>query len=256
VLALRHGEIAAVLGTHTFGVPPPVAEQKRWQELCREHGIPLVVDAAAGFGAEDDTGARTGHSEAAHVFSFHATKPFGIGEGGAIATLDDDLLARCNSIREFGFGKDKLATSVGINAKLDELHAATALALPDRYGDVLRRRREIVERYREALEPHGFALQSGHEGGTWQAAYLVAPDAATRSAVVAAASAASVGVRTSYYDTPLHRHPVFAGAEAHGDLAVTDDLAARALALPMANDLGGDDVERVIDVVLSGRRSA
>ena len=46
----EHAEVAAVLGTHTFGLPPSAAVQQRWREISREHGVPLVIDAAAGFG--------------------------------------------------------------------------------------------------------------------------------------------------------------------------------------------------------------
>jgi dTDP-4-amino-4,6-dideoxygalactose transaminase len=253
VLARRGAEVAAVLGTHTFGLPPAVAVQQRWQELCREQGVPLVVDAAAGFGAVDDTGTRTGRDRVAHVFSFHATKTFGIGEGGLVTTLDEDLLERVDALHAFGFASGRIATHAGINAKMDELHAASALAVLDGFDTVLRRRRDIAASYREHLEPHGFAFQTGSEGGTWQAGYVAAPDAATRDAVLAAAAGAQVGV-AAYYDRPVHRHPAYADAPVHGSMTVTDDLATRALALPMANDLSDEDRERVVRVVIDAAK--
>lgn len=231
VLGRRHAELAAVLGTHTFGLPPSTEVQRRWRESCSEHGVPLVVDAAAGFGAVDDTGTLTGRDQVAHVFSFHATKTFGIGEGGLVTTLDEDLRERIDALHSFGFARGRLATHAGTNAKMDELHAATALVVLDGYGDVLGRRRDIASFYREQLEPHGFAFQTGNAGGTWQAGYVSAPDAATRTAVLAAAAEESVGVG-AYYDRPVHRHPAYEDAPVHGSMAVTDDLAARALALP------------------------
>ena len=253
VLAQRSDEIAAVLGTHTFGLPPTAAVQRRWQELCRSHGVPLVIDAAAGFGAVDDTGTRTGRSPVPHVYSFHATKSFAIGEGGLVTTLDEDLLERIEALHHFGFSSGRIATYAGGNAKMDELHAASALAVLDRYDEVLRCRRAVVAFYREQLEPHGFAFQKGASGGTWQAGYLVSPDAATTAAVLAAGKQGSVGI-AAYYDRPVHRHPAYADAPVHGSLATTDDLAARALALPMANDLSQPELERVVSVVIGAAR--
>ena len=249
VLSARHGEIALVLGTHTFGLPPAAAVQQRWHDLCREHGVPLVVDAAAGFGAVDDTGTRTGRDEVPHVFSFHATKTFGIGEGGLVTTLDEELLERVEALHHFGFAEGRLATHAGVNAKMDELHAASALAVLDRYDTVLGRRREIAAFYRDQLEPHGFAFQTGSAGGTWQAGYVAAPDAATRNAVLTVAREGSVGV-AAYYDRPVHEHPAYAADAVHGSLPVTADLATRALALPMANDLSDAECERVVSVVV------
>lgn len=248
----EHGpDVAAVLVTHTFGVPPAEGLQARWAAACAEHGVPLVVDAAAAFGAVDARGVRTGTGADTHVFSFHATKPFGIGEGGLVTTRDDELAGLFDGIRQFGFAEGRLATLPGINAKLDDLHAAVALAVLDDFERVLTARRSVAEHYRLHLEPAGFRFQTGSAGGTWQAGYLQAPDPAVRDALLVAGREHGVGI-TAYYERPLHRHPVFAGAPVHGgELSVTDRLASCALALPMANDLTEDERTRVVDVVLA-----
>ena len=53
---------------------------------------------------------------------------------------------------------------------------------------------------------------------------------------------------------PVHRHPAYADAPVHGSMTVTDDLATRALALPMANDLSDEDRERVVRVVIDAAK--
>lgn len=255
VLAEHDGRIAAVLGTHTFGLPPAAAVQRRWQDICAARDVPLVIDAAAGFGATDDTGARSGRDAVPHVYSFHATKTFAIGEGGLVTTLDDELFRRCDALHAFGFAQGRVATSAGINAKMDELHAASALAALDTFESVLDHRRAVASFYAEQLEPYGFSFQTGRAGGTWQAGYVSAPDADTRAAVLAMAGERSVGV-TAYYDRPAHRHPAYADSPVHGALEVTQDLSSRALALPMANDLSTDEMERVVRVVVDAVRSS
>ena len=250
VLRERGDEIAAVLATTTFGVPPSADTLARWTDLCERRGVPLVVDAAAGFGGHDDEGTRTGCRDAVHVFSFHATKPFGIGEGGMISTWDDAVLEYCEAFRQFGFANSKLAVLPGINSKMDELHAAVALTVLDRYAGILQTRRSIAARYQDELEPLGFVFQAGAQGGTWQAGYLQAPRPELRDAIVAAGAAAEIEIKT-YYDVPLHRHPAYADAPRHGDLPITEHLAAGALSLPMANDLASEQVDRVIDAVSS-----
>ena len=245
------GQVAAVLATHTFGTPPPSGVQQQWMNACRAAGVPLVVDAAAGFGAVDGAGVRSGRSVVPHVYSFHATKSFAIGEGGLVTTTDDDLRTRIDALHSFGIVEGRIARYAGTNAKMDELHAASALAALDTFPDVLARRRAIAVQYRDRLVRHGFSFQTGSEGATWQAGYLTAPDAAVRDAVLAAGRDSGVGV-TAYYERPAHRHPAFSDGPVHGSLAVTDELASRALALPMANDLTDAEVDRVVEIVEEG----
>ncbi len=252
-LAEHGADVAAVLVTHTFGVPPATGLEERWVAACAAHGVPLVVDAAAGFGAVDAGGVRAGTNPGTHVFSFHATKPFGIGEGGLVTTRDAELAGLFDGIRQFGFAQGRLASLPGLNAKLDELHSAVALAVLDDFERVLTARRAVAEHYRLHLEPAGFGFQSGSAGGTWQAGYLQAPSPETRDALLLAGREQGVGI-TANYERPLHRHPAFANGVVHGDLAVTDRLASCALALPMANDLTEDEQARVVDVVLDAAK--
>jgi dTDP-4-amino-4,6-dideoxygalactose transaminase len=72
--------------------------------------------------------------------------------------------------------------------------------------------------------------------------------------VLEEAASRGIGVRT-YYD-PLHEMPAFADCAAAGDLAVTKELSARALSLPMAVDLRRDEIEAIVDMVGAGLRAA
>ena len=161
VLDARGDRVAAVLACSTFGTPPPLELSRAWAALAADAGVPLVVDSAAGFGARDETGAQLGAQGDAEVFSFHATKPFAIGEGGALATSDPDLAAKVRRLANFGFGPTRGVEEPGLNAKLDEWHAAAALAALDGLDAVLAARRERAERIRAALASHGFAFQAG-----------------------------------------------------------------------------------------------
>jgi len=240
--------VAAVLGTSTFGCPPPAATLARWHSLCRAARVPLVMDSAAAFGATTEAGAPLGAQGDVEVFSFHATKPFGAGEGGLVVTRSRALCEHMARLVNFGFDQDRIVQDpLGLNAKLAELPAAVCLAVLDRLDDILAARRTRAARIVRALEPAGFTFQAGGARSTWQSVPALAPDAATRAAVRARAAAADVEVR-AYFETPLHAHPPFAGYPRASELAVTDELAARCLSLPMANDLSPDEIERVIAV--------
>jgi dTDP-4-amino-4,6-dideoxygalactose transaminase len=126
---------------------------------------------------------------------------------------------------------------VGLNAKMSELHAATGLAMLDRFPDALDRRRATARQLQALFSSKPLTYQVGSESSTWQVFQLLMPTAQSRQRTVTLASAHNIEVRTSF-DPPLHRHPAFECAEIAGDLPVTDHVAARALSLPMANTMG------------------
>ena len=244
----------AVLACSTFGTPPPAAELRRWEALTRAAGVPLLIDSAAGLGARDDDGTLTGGGGDAEVFSLHATKPFAIGEGGLFCTRNADLAAQVARLANFGFEGGAVTGAIGLNAKLAEWPAATALAVLDRYDEILARRRAHAADLRERLAGAELTFQPTAGQPTWQFVPAAAASPEARAAILDAAVDADVELR-AYFDQPLHTMPGFAHAERHGDLPVTRDLSARILSLPMANDLTGADLDLIVDTVGSAARA-
>jgi dTDP-4-amino-4,6-dideoxygalactose transaminase len=245
-LARRRGSVAAVLACSTFGIPPSSAQQAAWEDAARAADIPLIVDSAAGFGAATKDGKLLGRQGDAEVFSFHATKPFAIGEGGLVTTSDARTAERVTRLANFGFEDGVVESDIGLNAKLTEWSAATALAVLDGYDDVLERRRARAERILQAIEPHGYRSQAGTDNAVWQFVPVLAPSPAAREAAIELAAQEAVELR-SYYAVPLHRMPAFSSTPIAGDLRCTEYLAERTLSLPMANDLGASDIDLIVD---------
>jgi dTDP-4-amino-4,6-dideoxygalactose transaminase len=189
------------------------------------------------------------------VFSFHATKPFAIGEGGLLTTTRTEVAERAARLANFGFEHGVVHDAPGLNAKLPEWPAATALALLDRYHEVLAARRSAAAEILEALAPHGYTWQSGTAGAAWQFVPLLAPSPRVRDAALALGRERGIELRT-YFSVPLHRMPAFASAPAAGTLACTEDLAARALSLPMANDQSASDRDAIVACMAAAVRGA
>jgi dTDP-4-amino-4,6-dideoxygalactose transaminase len=246
-----HGDrVAGVLACAAFGTAPPASQRDAWRAACERHGVPLLVDSAPGFGSIDADGRPLGGVGETEIFSFHATKPFAIGEGGVVATPDADLAARITRMINFGLTPgSRTSVDVGFNAKMSELHAATGLAMLDRLDGVIASRRASADRVRGLLEGTGVIFQAGSEGSTWQVITLLMPTPGARARALELASGHGIEVRTMH-DPPLHRHPAFAGRE-RGSLEVTDVLAERALCLPMANTMSEDELQRIVAFVRS-----
>jgi dTDP-4-amino-4,6-dideoxygalactose transaminase len=250
--------VAGVLACATFGTAPPVAMRAAWRAACADHGLPLVIDSAPGFGAVDADGGRLGGLGDTEVFSFHATKPLAVGEGGAILTADRDVAARAERLVNFGLDPHRRTSEeAGLNAKLSELQAATALAALDALPHVLAARRRFAAALQAATAGCGLVFQRGAAGSTWQYFQALAPDEATRRSALEAARELGVEART-LHDPPLHRHPAFADAPRHGALPVTEALARRSLSLPLANALSDEELARIAAVVrrAAGREGA
>jgi len=227
------GAAEAVIAVSAFGTPPPPSLRERWEHSCRQAGIPLVVDSAAGFGAVAEDGVAVGAQGDIEVVSFHATKPFAIGEGGAVFTRDRQLHDRLEEIVNFGLRPDRtIGSPRGLNAKMSELHAATALAVLDRLDEILGQRRNTAGALRESASAN-CSWQRSCERSTWQ--FLpVALDSPEHRDRLRTACADRVEVRV-YYE-PLHE--LAPGRwESVDDLMRTTALHRRLLCLPMANEL-------------------
>jgi dTDP-4-amino-4,6-dideoxygalactose transaminase len=241
-LLSRAGGIGGILLTSTFGVGNP--EIDRWENLANEHGIPLIVDSAAGFGSTYAWGEPLGLRGACEIFSLHATKAMGIGEGGILVSRDPEIVATVDQLKNFGFDAERRAVYAGTNAKLTELAAAIGRrqlrTLPVR----LQKRRRVVEMYAERLEPLGVQFQTGVRQSAPPFVSALMPTAESRDALVGALQTAGVETRV-YYNPPVHRHPIFEASDGSRSLPNTDVIAARIISLPM-----GDELEpSVIDLV-------
>jgi dTDP-4-amino-4,6-dideoxygalactose transaminase len=244
----RGERVAAVLLCSSFGSPPPGDVCAGWEAACRDAGVPLVVDSAAGFGSITDGGRRLGLQGDAEVFSFHCTKPFAVGEGGVITTSDADLAERLLRAINFGFDQDReISGSIGTNGKMSEWHAAVALAVLDRFDETLARRRAAAWHLLDRIEPLGYECQWGSRMGTWQFVPVRCPSADWRDRLVWAGSEQGIEIRTYY--RPLHWLAACREFVRCGELATTDDLGARLASLPVAAGISDQQVDEIFKVV-------
>jgi len=239
-------DVAAVLGTSTFGTPAPAAVRSEWHRFTADAGVPLVIDSAAAFGAATDDGQLAGAGGDVEVFSFHATKPFAIGEGGVVTTRHPNIAHRLAQQVNFGFDAQREVVAEGTNAKLCELASAMGLAMWDFYDQALMNRRTRARVLRDALVAHDYTFQQNHECSTWQMLFVQARSSDHRN--VAEARAAAMGVETRrYYGLPLHLTPHYRNYTSAGSLEVTSRLCTRALAWPMANDLDATEIASIVE---------
>jgi dTDP-4-amino-4,6-dideoxygalactose transaminase len=241
----RWGSATALVATHIFGAPCPVEEL---EALAQKHRVPLLFDAAHGFGARR-AGTPIGAFGTAAVFSLSPTKPLVAGEGGLIATKDASLASAMRDGRNYGDSGDYDPRLLGLNARMSEMHAALALESLAMFDETLARRQEVARWYTDALtDVRGVQCQKVDDGdeSTYKD-FGILIDAeefgSSRDAIAAALKADGVETRR-YFSPPVHRQRYY--NDRQSDLPVTDDVAARVVNLPIYPALDFSTVTAIV----------
>jgi dTDP-4-amino-4,6-dideoxygalactose transaminase len=195
------------------------------------------------------------------TLSFHETKNFICGEGGALVVNDEDDVRRAHVVyhkgtnrREFLLGEvDKYTwQDTGSSFGLADVLAAYLFAQLEQRDQILTKRKVAFDRYVGMLEPeakrYGYRLPSvpPDREQAYHMFYVVLPDAETRDRVLAGMR--DRGVYPTFHYVPLHTSP--AGRRfAARDLAcpVTERISSRLLRLPFYTDLTGTEAEEVVE---------
>ncbi|MGB2953225.1 MAG: DegT/DnrJ/EryC1/StrS family aminotransferase [Gaiellaceae bacterium] len=225
----------ALIAVHLFGRPAALDE-------LAELGIPLIEDAAQAFGAPGI--ATTG---VATTFSFYPTKNlFGLGDGGLVASTDEELLDRVRMLRFHGSRDKKIFEYVGYNSRLDELQA-TALRVFLRQVDGWNRaRREAAARYDELGLGDVCELPEDDPAHVY---HMYVVRSSERDRIASGLNGAGIA-NASYYTTPLHLQPaVRALGYEEGSLPETERAGRENLALPLWPSISAEVQERVVSVV-------
>lgn len=232
------GQIAAILPVAPFGRPLDPAAWDRFEE---NSGVPVVIDAAAGFDA-------LSAGRAPAVVSLHATKVLGIGEGGFVVSREPSLVAEVRRRINFGFDGSREATVAGANGKLSEHGAAFGHAALDTWPLQRLQFQAVLRYYRAALIDASELRIAEGLGETWVCSTfnIEGPPAAVSRAEHLLAQA-DIATRR-WWGLGLHRHPAFAKTPSMA-LPVTDELARRTLGLPCWPGISEAELDEIAAIV-------
>lgn len=243
-----HRGVKAVFPVHTFG---GMADMPAIAALAAEHGATIVEDAACALGARLG-GRSAGGSGRIGCFSFHPRKSVTTGEGGVLVTDDGAIADRCRALRNHGLDPTATAPDFimpGYNLRLTEMQGALGVSQLGKLDRLLAHRVEVARWYGEVLASLGVTLPSLLAPGShvYQSYVILLPASAAsrRARIIARLREREVETTIGTYHQPLTTW--FRGRAGHrvGDFPVTDDVAARALALPMHSFIGRAEVETV-----------
>jgi len=245
----------AILPVDLYGGVP---DYTALRAIADEHGLTIIEDAAEAIGSEFD-GRKAGALGDVSAFSFHGSKTFTTGEGGMLVTDDDELHARVTRLRDHGREPGDVHfknTEVAFKYKMPPVAAAIGLAQVERAEELVARKREIFEWYREALaDVEGITLN--HEPANtkntfWMVTAVLDPMLEwPKEKLMAAFDAEGIDSRPMFH--PLSSLPAYDGqaeaAVARKRNVVSYRLSPWGINLPSAMNLTYEQVQRVAETL-------
>jgi perosamine synthetase len=247
------GRVRAVLPVHAFG---GMADMPAILEVARRHDADVIEDAACALGAWLQ-GRPAGAWGILGCFSFHPRKVITTGEGGAVTTSRPELAHRVRTLRNHGL--DPLSSTPefvapGFNYRLTEFQAAMGIAQMKRLSELLDHRRRAAGEYDRLLEETGIRKPLALEPSAhiYQAYVVLLPRTAAdrQRQIISRLRGRSIEVGIGTHHIPLTQFWAQQGSYAKGDFPVTDELAARAIALPIHSGITADEQRKVVTALL------
>jgi dTDP-4-amino-4,6-dideoxygalactose transaminase len=233
----------AILATHVFGNPCDVEEI---EAIAQKHGLHVIYDAAHCFGT-NYKGKSIFHYGNISTTSFHATKLFHTGEGGAVFTKQPELLKKMAYLRNFGHETPVDFAMVGINGKNSELHAAMGLSVLPHMSAILNKRKELSKYYDTILKNLRAGKQFVLKGTDYNYSYypIVFENEELLQRSMQELNKYQVFPRRYFYPSLDTLNYVEAQ-----HCPVSRDIASRILCLPLFHDLSFEEMDMIARLLL------
>lgn len=239
----EYPDIAGVLPVHIYGLP---CDDAALNALCRNHNAALIYDAAHAFGSNWQGRSLLDFGDYS-VCSFHATKIFHTVEGGCVVAHSKEAHNALTLARAFGHRGDTHYT-LGINAKMCELHAAMGLCLLPQTAEEITSRKKIHAAYNELLGNLPLKRPRASQGLHWNYGYypILLPNEKTLQRVLKVLAKNNIYPRRYFYPALTTLPYVKQWQRA---CPVAEDVSQRMLCLPLYGGLSTQTVEHIASVI-------
>ncbi|NCU05937.1 MAG: DegT/DnrJ/EryC1/StrS family aminotransferase [Chitinophagaceae bacterium] len=232
-----------ILATHVFGNPCDI---DAIEVIARKHRLKVIYDAAHCFGTIYKGKSVFNYGDISTV-SFHATKLFHTGEGGAVFTQDAELLKKMAYLRNFGHETPTSFAMIGINGKSSELHAAMGLSVLPHMPELLNKRKVLSEYYHQVLANLKIRQQKIQAGTVYNYSYY--PVLFNSEEILKR----SIEELNKYQIFPRrYFYPSLDTLSYTGEqiCTVSRDIAGRILCLPLYHDLSFEEIDMIARLLL------
>jgi dTDP-4-amino-4,6-dideoxygalactose transaminase len=238
----------AVVLVHLHG---EVRDMDSWVKFCEEQNIVLVEDCAQAHLATWQ-GKVAGSFGQAGAYSFYPTKNLGaLGDGGMLVTNDEAIAQKSSRLRNYGQSVRYYHPELGMNSRLDEIHAAMLAERLKWLPEFTERRREIAAAYRSGISNPLVKILSAPQEHSSHAYHLFVVTSESRDKFQA--HLLSCGVQALiHYPIPVHHQlPCINLARDPQGLENSERHANTCISLPCHPQMTGNEVGKVIAAVNS-----
>lgn len=231
-----------ILATHVFGNPCNI---EAIQKLAKRYSLYVIYDAAHCFGVEYKGQSIFKYGDVSSC-SFHATKLFHTGEGGAIFSNDESLNHKLYYSHNFGHDGPERFHGLGVNAKISELQAAMGLSVLPYMDKILNERKSISEYYRTELNSEALSFLEIRENTKWNYSYfpVLFENEATLLKVQVALKEEGINPRRYFY--PSLNKLNYIKSER---MPISENISSRILCLPLYLGLAEKDAARIVKII-------
>ncbi len=232
----------AILATHVFGNPCHV---DAIEAIAKKHHLKVIYDAAHCFGVQYNDKSIFYYGDVS-TCSFHATKLFHTGEGGAMFANDADLQQKLFYSHNFGHNGPLAFHGLGINGKISELQGAMGLAVFPYMEIILSERKKVVDFYNDNLDFSKLKSITIRENTQWNYSYypIILESEIQLLEVLSRLNDLAVFPRRYFYPS-LNTVEYTKGAV----MPVSESIASRILCLPLYVGLMEGDLNRIVKVI-------
>ncbi|HTN06098.1 DegT/DnrJ/EryC1/StrS family aminotransferase [Agriterribacter sp.] len=236
-------QTTAILATHVYGNPCDI---DAIQHIADKHTLKVIYDAAHCFGTTYKGKSVFAYGDVSTT-SFHATKLFHTIEGGAVFTMNADLLKKMSFLGNFGYNGPEDFEEAGINAKNSEFHAAMGLSNLKYISNILESRRAQSLRYDHWLKESGLASIAINPESNFNYAYypILFSDEKTTLKIIKELDGNKIKPRRYFYPS-LNTIEIYKS----GVLPVSEEMSKRVLCLPLYHTLSMEEIDFICRIIL------
>ncbi len=244
---------AAVIAVHLYGTPAKIDEIR---DICREHGVSLIEDAAESLGATFQ-GQMTGTFGDFGIYSFNGNKIITTSGGGMLAAKEEAVVERARffSTQARDPARHYQHSNIGYNYRMSNIVAGIGRGQLLHLEEHLEKKRALYRQYREAFadipELSMNPMNPKGEANNWLSCVTVAPDCPVTPVQIMDALA-EYNIETRPIWKPMHLQPVFEACDfiqVRDGHSVSEEVFDRGLCLPSDIKNTPEDMELICDIV-------
>lgn len=237
-----------ILATHVYGNPCNI---EIIDKIAKKHKIRVIYDAAHAFGVTYKGESLFNFGDVS-TCSFHATKLFHTGEGGAVFCQNEDIRHKLFYSHNFGHNGPIDFFGLGINGKISELQAAMGLAVLPYIDEIISSRKNVVEYYLKHLNFSNLINIKIRENTNWNYCYypVIFESEQVVIEVIDALNKEQIFPRRYFYPS-LNTIPFIKENNINSEMPISEDIAPRILCLPLYKEIEEQVLSKICKIINS-----